>query len=945
VLGSVSVFLETSEVWPTLPRSGYSSLPSTDPRRNLTVTNVNKTITSEIMVAYAQCPRKAHMLLYSDEKGAPHEYVRILEQRKITNRDAYLISFGREHLNVCPYSIDSLRNGSDFCINVTLQAGVFEAICGILTKVASPSSLGEYSYEPTVFIGTYRISRDQKLELFFVGKVLEQIQGTPPAVGRIVGMGPKLHKVKLEKSGKTLAPLLEDLQEWTQAASPGLLPLILNKHCPYCQFRFVCRAQAEREDNLSLLDRVTTKAVRRYEKKGIFTVKQLSYLYKPRRRKKRTRNPPPAVHKPELQALALRTAKIYLQDLPELTRKPVELFLDLEGVPDQQYDYLIGLLVCDGGSCTYHSFWADTNEDEAKIWQRFVKKVTQYPDAPIYHYGSYESRAVAKLARRHKTDSESLNSRLVNVNTYIYGKVYFPVRSNRLKDIGAFIGATWTSPDASGLQSLVWRYHWDETRNVRYRGLLMTYNREDCQALKSLLDELSRLKRSADALSEVDFVDLPKRHATEAGIEIHSQFEAILNFANASYDKKKIIFRAGERSRDEVAKVKRGGKKGYQGQRKTRPKVEQTVHLSVGKFCPKCGYFPLRPTKKVSKRLIIDLALTENGIKKKITEYIGTHGYCSQCHRAYAPPDIRKYGANRLYGNGFKAFLVYQRVALRLPYESIGEVMEEQFGEKTSPKNYANFWNDFSEYHVETEALITKRLLESPIVHADETAVSIRGVTQYVWVFTDGKHVIFKLRETRNARIVHELLNGYDGTLISDFYPGYDSIECNQQKCWVHLIRDLNHDLWAAPFDTEYEIFVLEVRNLIIPIMETIQEYGLKRDHLGRFVSNVDQFYERVITNKRYRSEPALKYQTRFTRYRDSLFTFLEQDGIPWHNNTAERAIRHLAKQRQISGSFHESGMHDYLVLLGIRQTCRFQGKSFLRFLFSGDPFIIRHNS
>jgi hypothetical protein len=64
-------------------------------------------------------------------------------------------------------------------------------------------------------------------------------------------------------------------------------------------------------------------------------------------------------------------------------------------------------------------------------------------------------------------------------------------------------------------------------------------------------------------------------------------------------------------------------------------------------------------------------------------------------------------------------------------------------------------------------------------------------------------------------------------------------------------------------------------------------------------------------------------------------FTFLEQDGIPWHNNTAERAIRHLARQREIPGSFHESGARDYLILLGIRQTCRSQGKSFFKFLLS----------
>jgi hypothetical protein len=48
-------------------------------------------------------------------------------------------------------------------------------------------------------------------------------------------------------------------------------------------------------------------------------------------------------------------------------------------------------------------------------------------------------------------------------------------------------------------------------------------------------------------------------------------------------------------------------------------------------------------------------------------------------------------------------------------------------------------------------------------------------------------------------------------------------------------------------------------------------------------------------------------------RYRESLFRFLEQDGIPWNNNTAKRAIRHLAVQRKISGALNWRGAVDYL--------------------------------
>ena len=43
-------------------------------------------ITTDIVVAYSQCPRKAYLLLFSPDKGEPHEYVQILEQQRVRIR-------------------------------------------------------------------------------------------------------------------------------------------------------------------------------------------------------------------------------------------------------------------------------------------------------------------------------------------------------------------------------------------------------------------------------------------------------------------------------------------------------------------------------------------------------------------------------------------------------------------------------------------------------------------------------------------------------------------------------------------------------------------------------------------------------------------------------------------------------------------------------------------
>jgi predicted RecB family nuclease len=300
--------------------------------------------------------------------------------------------------------------------------------------------------------------------------------------GRLIAMDGTSHTVTLDKSATDLMPLLEPIHAWTTGASPEPPPIVLNKHCPLCPFQSSCHAQAEQQDNLSWLAGVTVRVKRQYEKKGIFTVKPLSYLFKPRKRKKRSRKPPPVTHKLALQALAIRENKISLQELPTVSRQPVELFLDMEGLPDRGLYYLIGLLVCQADTMTHYAFWADTVHDERHIWQQFVDKVEQYPEGPIYHYGSDEPRAIAILAKRYQTDSANLTKRLVNVNRYIYGKVYFPVRSNGLKDIGHFIGAKWTSPHASGLQSLVWRHQWEVTQEETYKDLLLTYKAEDCRA-------------------------------------------------------------------------------------------------------------------------------------------------------------------------------------------------------------------------------------------------------------------------------------------------------------------------------------------------------------------------------------------------------------------------------------------------------------------------------
>ena len=244
------------------------------------------TITADIVVAYSQCPRKAYLLLFSPDKGEPHEYIQILEQQRCTNQERYIDHLQQTHTDVQPYSVENLRKGSKVLINAHLQVDGFAADCGVLTRLEERPTFGKHSYEPSIFVGTHSISKEHTLALSFGGYVLERLQHTSPATGRIIGMDGTSHTVKLDHHSKVLRPLLEPLHAWITADSPKLPPIVLNKHCPLCPFQGSCLAQAEQEDNLSLLHGMTARMIRQYERKGIFTVKQLSYLFKPRKRKR-----------------------------------------------------------------------------------------------------------------------------------------------------------------------------------------------------------------------------------------------------------------------------------------------------------------------------------------------------------------------------------------------------------------------------------------------------------------------------------------------------------------------------------------------------------------------------------------------------------------------------------------------------------------------------------
>src|SRR5438034_2552082 len=81
--------------------------------------------------------------------------------------------------------------------------------------------------------------------------------------------------------------------------------------------------------------------------KGIFTVTQLSYTFRPRRRPKRLRDKREKYHH-SLKALAVREKKIHIVGRPALKDESTPVYLDVEGLPDRDFYYLIGVRMATG---------------------------------------------------------------------------------------------------------------------------------------------------------------------------------------------------------------------------------------------------------------------------------------------------------------------------------------------------------------------------------------------------------------------------------------------------------------------------------------------------------------------------------------------------------------------------------------------------------------------
>lgn len=786
-----------------------------------------------------------------------------------------------------------------------------------------------------------KLTGEDKLILAFDAVVLSSMVGETPTLGIIIhGQEFRVSKVKLPELLKPARQIIEEIG--TQLTSNAPSPPILNKHCVLCSFRGRCRKIAEERDDLSLLSNMSKTERAAFHRKGIFSVHHLSHTFRARRKPKHLLSKPDKYSHP-LKALAIREKKIHVVGEPRIARAETRIFVDVEGLPDRDLHYLIGLRIRCGEVCTQHSFWADDVSEEKTICAALIEMLADYKNAQLVYYGGYEKAFLRKIAKHYpelfagRISAEDIDARSTNLLQVIYSQIYFPTYSNGLKDVAGHLGFRWSQSNPTGLDSIVWRTKWEASRNPEFKERLIAYNADDCRALELVFDAVINLQEGLDReAGEKAFIRVESLK-DQTCLKFRKNDFAIpdLEYINAaaywSYQRSKVYVRSSAQLRRLARKT---------GTAPSRPLplnavIEDTSPLPSE--CTKCGSNNIYRYGWLSNK-VCDLKFGKSGIKRWIAKYRHPRLICWSCKRTFSPS--QRYSPDSKYGPGFMAYVLYNLVDLQVSQAAVARTLNQffDFGFTRNRINYVK--SRAAEIYSATYDQILVRLTHGNVIHVDETKIRLHGSDDFVWVFASLEDVAYVYSATREASTPKTLLADFRGVLVTDFYPAYESIDCRQQKCLIHLIRDLNDDIRRNPFNTEIQGLGQSFATLVRPTIQTIDRRGLKTRFLRKHLRSVEGFYK-VLAKTEYQSEVAEKYRKRLEKNRNSLFTFLEFDGVPWNNNNAEHAIKAFADLRNvIGGTSSPNGIREYLILLSVCQTCRYRGVNFLEFIRSGEHDI-----
>ena len=386
--------------------------------------------------------------------------------------------------------------------------------------------------------------------------------------------------------------------------------------------------------------------------------------------------------------------------------------------------------------------------------------------------------------------------------------------------------------------------------------------------------------------------------------------------------------------REHPKKTRRQRAAEHNAARKREPATQVTeIRQHALERCPECNY-KLSGHSIARRRQVIDLPPMP---ALQVVEHQVIKRWCPKCKTWHTPKlDLSRevLGQGRM-GHGIASLVSWLRTTLRLPVKLVQTLVGQLYTLKLSAGEIVELSHAVAQAGQTAVDEIKHAILTSPHVHMDETGWREDGDNGYAWASSTPEGLrAFEFHFSRASAVPEAILDGFTGTLVTDFYGAYNHTEGRHQRCWVHLLRDLHalkadHSASHPELLTWTDALVQTYRDGKALAQRDPPPTPAERTALfDELVGKVEQLGLKWPKDK---GHPARALCKRLLRHSTELFEFVLQPGLAADNNLAERSVRPLVIARKISGGTRsERGSDTRMDLHTLFATWSAQGKSAL---------------
>ena len=374
-------------------------------------------------------------------------------------------------------------------------------------------------------------------------------------------------------------------------------------------------------------------------------------------------------------------------------------------------------------------------------------------------------------------------------------------------------------------------------------------------------------------------------------------------------------------------KNRRGPPEGHPGTPRPAPEEVDEEDEVVLESCPRCGNDLPEPFD-LTEHVVEDIVPAHVVVTRHWTAW----HWCPTCKEKVQAPLPDAFPKER-FGINLMVLVSYHRI-LGQTVGKIRALLKEQYGLDVCDATVLRMERRVAEEMGEHYSELVEAVRAGKAVHIDETGWRVDGRNHWLWTCASKEATIFHVDPRRNGKVAKRLLGKRrDGrVVVSDFYPAYNCVADLMQRCLEHLKREFEKVEARKKRTTEqFKRFKRRVLRLLrdaFRIHENIRDKETRERRVALLHRRLRTIYEET-----YSDPDCQRIAKRLRRHKDELFTFLEVEGVDWHNNEAERALRPMVVARKNSyGSRTIEGARDRAVLMSVSDSARKRGERYTDF-------------